>query len=134
MSVTGGAEELKVATGDFASGAKVFVSADIPFTRQANGGERRVVLHGTLVTGEALRVHESHVPAGAEAPALHVIHHSELIFVIEGEVEFVRDNSVQKAVAGDIVYVPYGTNHFVRNVGQGTAKYKVLAVGGEVKG
>lgn len=132
MSV-GGEGETKAATGDFAGGPKVFVSAEIPFARQPNGNDRRVVLKGALVTGELLRVHESHVPAGAEEPKLHVIHHSELIFVVEGDIEFVREGAVQKATAGDIVYVAYGTNHFIRNAGKGVAKYKVLSVGGDVK-
>lgn len=132
MGAVGGVET-RAATGDFAGGPKVFESAAIPFTTQPNGAERRVILKGATATGEVLRVHESHIPAGAAAPELHVINHSELVFITEGTVEFVREGVVQKATAGDIIYVAYGTNHFMRNVGTGMAKYKVLAVGGDVK-
>jgi quercetin dioxygenase-like cupin family protein len=121
------------ATGDFAGGSTVFAYSDVVPTKQANGSERINGFHGTVATGEAVSMHESWVPAGTPAVPLHVIHHTELIVVIEGELEFNRDGSISKAKAGDVLYVANGTNHFVRNSGAGMARYTVLQMGGDTK-
>jgi len=101
--------------------------------KQPNGSERWVILSGTLNTGEAVGMHESIVPAGTPAPAPHKILHSELIVLVEGTVELWADGEVSQASAGSVLYVAYGTNHFVRNVGEGPARYFVFQVGGDTK-
>ncbi len=121
------------ASGDFAGGAKVFSYADVVPVKQANGSERINGFHGTVATGEAVSMHESWVPAGTPAVPLHVIHHTELIAVLEGEVELNHDGAVSKAKAGDVIYVANGTNHYVKNVGSGVARYIVIQVGGDTK-
>ena len=120
------------AAGDFAGGSKVFALAGVAATKNANGSERKNVFDGTLATGEAMSMHESWSPVGATAPG-HVIHHSELIVVIEGTIGFEHDGKVDTAGAGDVVYVAYGTNHSIKNAGTGTARYMVLQMGGDTK-
>ena len=88
-------------------------------------------MHGTLQTGEAVGVHESMQPAGTKPNPLHTIQHSELILVREGTLAFVHDGLEEKAGPGDIIYVYYGTMHTVRNIGDGPAKYVVIAIGGD---
>jgi mannose-6-phosphate isomerase-like protein (cupin superfamily) len=98
-----------------------------------NGTESRRVFNGTLSTGESVGAHESMQPAGTAPPDLHVIHHSELIVIQEGTVEFNHDGKAERAGPGSIIYVANGTNHFVRNVGDGPAKYVVIQIGGDTK-
>ena len=99
----------------------------------ANGSESRPFFAGILATGEAVSVHESVQPAGTTPPALHKIQHSEFIVIQEGTVEYHHDGVVERAGPGSILYVKIGTDHFVANVGDGPAKYAVIAIGGDLK-
>jgi mannose-6-phosphate isomerase-like protein (cupin superfamily) len=102
-------------------------------TRAANGAERWAGPAGSVATGEAISMHESVVPAGTPKGTLHVIHHSELIVILEGTVSFQHGEVVETAHAGSILYVAYGTNHLVWNSGETAARYVVLQVGGDTK-
>jgi mannose-6-phosphate isomerase-like protein (cupin superfamily) len=123
------AAEPHAQAGDFAQGSKVFSLSRVTPTKLPNGGERLSGFMGTLATGETAGMHESWMPAGTPAPALHRIVHSEMIAVLEGELEFEHDGSKELAVAGDVIYVAYGTTHAIRNAGKGTARYMVFQVG-----
>ena len=101
--------------------------------KQPNGSERWPILSGTLTTGETVGMHESVVPAGTPAPAPHKILHSELVVVAEGTLELWADGETSRAPAGSVLYIAYGATHFVRNVGDGTARYFVWQVGGDTK-
>jgi mannose-6-phosphate isomerase-like protein (cupin superfamily) len=113
--------------------AKVFPFADMPTRKTANGGESRDVLRGLLSTGEAVAVHESVMPVGAPAPALHVIQHSEIITVVEGTLDFLHGDKAERVGPGGVIYVAMGTSHAVKNVGDVPAKYVVIQIGGDVK-
>jgi quercetin dioxygenase-like cupin family protein len=117
------------ASGDFTGGSKVFSLSKAERTKSANGSERLGAFAGTLATGETASMHESWIPAGTPAPALHRITHSEMVAILEGELEFEHDGKKERAVAGDVVYVAYGTTHAMRNTGEGTARYMVFQVG-----
>ena len=62
----------------------------------------------------------------------HRIQHSELILVEEGTLDYTHDGKTERAGAGSIIYVALGTLHAVRNVGDGTAKYVVIQIGGDL--
>ena len=62
-----------------------------------------------------------------------IIHHSELIAVIEGTLEFHHDGKVERVGPGGILYVAYETNHQVRNAGGTPARYVVVAIGGDIR-
>jgi mannose-6-phosphate isomerase-like protein (cupin superfamily) len=121
------------AAGDLAGGAKVFALGGVAATKNANGSERKNVFDGALATGEAVSLHESWAPAGTPAAPAHTIKHSEFIVVIEGTMEFWHDGKTDRATAGDVIYVAYGTNHQVKNVGDVTARYMVFQMGGDTK-
>jgi mannose-6-phosphate isomerase-like protein (cupin superfamily) len=108
-----------------------------PASATANGGERRQMLHGTLATGESVELHQSMQNPGTPAPALHVIHHSEMILVREGTLQLQHevDGKVvtETAGPGGMFYIAYGTNHTVSNAGQTQARYFVVEIGGDVK-
>jgi mannose-6-phosphate isomerase-like protein (cupin superfamily) len=109
----------------------------MPAKTNAAGGESRDVAHGTLATGESVNIHQSMQVVGQAPPALHVIQHSEFIFVREGQVEFqheVDGKVVSEQVGpGGVLYVAFGTRHLVKNVGTVPARYFVIAIGGDAK-
>ena len=112
--------------------SRVFAFEDLPLRKMANGGESRDVVVGKLKTGEAVSIHESMQPKGLPPNPAHAIEHSEFIIVQEGTLEFHHDGKVERAGPGSVLYVAYGTMHSVRNVGDGPAKYAVIAIGGDV--
>ncbi len=103
----------------------------MPVQHRPNGGEGRDVLQGRLSTGEEVALHESMQPAGATPNPSHRIQHTELICLQQGVLEFVHDGRSERAEAGDVLLVAYGTMHGVRNIGAEPAKYFVLALGGD---
>ena len=127
-----------VVAGEGTLGAARAIPMDsIAATATANGGERRQMLHGTLATGEPVELHQSMQNPGTPAPALHVIHHSEMILVREGTLRFqheVDGKLVEETVGpGGAFYIAYGTNHAVSNAGSTQARYFVVEIGGDVK-
>ncbi len=114
--------------------ARAILFAQLPAAATANGGDRRVMLHGKLATGEPLELHQSMQTPGTPAPALHVIQHSELILVREGTLEFQHEVDgkivAETAGPGDVFYIAYGTRHTVSNAGSTPARYFVVEIGG----
>jgi mannose-6-phosphate isomerase-like protein (cupin superfamily) len=127
------AQSTDKAAGDFTGGSKVFALSSLTPTKAANGSERLVGFRGSIATGETLGLHESWAPPGLPPAPVHVITHSELIVVLEGNLTFVHGDKQEPAAAGDVIYVAYGTNHAIRNTGTVTARYMVLQVGGDTK-
>ena len=115
------------------SEARVYTLEEMPARKMANGGESRDILHGVLPTGEAIGAHESVQLAGAAPNAPHKIDHSEVITVIEGKLAFEHDGKSERVGPGGVIFVAYGTLHTVRNIGNGPARYMVLAIGGDTK-
>ncbi|MFZ1939424.1 MAG: cupin domain-containing protein [Terracidiphilus sp.] len=113
--------------------ARVFNPDDATPTTAPNGALGRSVFNGTLATGEAVAVHETEQPAGTAPNPPHRIQHSELIVVQQGTLEFQHDGKTERAAAGSIIYVAYGTLHALKNVGDCPAKYIVIQIGGDTK-
>ncbi len=113
--------------------ARVFPYDAMTAKTAPNGAVGRNVFSGTLATGEALGVHETMQPAGTVPNPAHRIQHSEVIVVQEGTLEFEHDGKAERADAGSIIYVAYGTLHTVKNIGSGPAKYVVVQIGGDTK-
>jgi quercetin dioxygenase-like cupin family protein len=113
--------------------ARVFSFDEMTAKTAPNGAVGRSVFNGTLATGEAVAAHESIQPAGTVPNPAHRIQHSEVIVVEEGTLEFDHDGKVERAAAGSIIYVAFGTLHAIRNVGDGPARYVVVQIGGDTK-
>lgn len=111
--------------------ARVFPFEQLTPHTAANGAVGRNVFTGMLATGESVGVHETMQPAGTEPNPPHRIHHSEIIVVEQGKLEFLHDGKTERAGAGSILYVAYNTLHTVRNIGSGPAKYVVIQIGGD---
>jgi quercetin dioxygenase-like cupin family protein len=112
---------------------RVFDYDQMKIRNAPNGTENRIVFNGTLATGESVGAHESMQPAGTVPPKLHKIQHSEFIVVEQGTVEYEHDGKAERAGPGSILYIPIGTEHAVKNVGDGPAKYVVIQIGGDTK-
>ena len=95
-------------------------------------GERDVV-RGVLPTGEAVSMHESMQPAGADAASCAYDPALGVDVVREGTLEFDHDGKMEQVGPGGVLYVALGTMHGLKNVGDGPAKYFVVAIGGDVR-
>ena len=113
------------------SDSQVLCPDQLPVTTNANGRKSWDILHGVLATGEAIALHESLQPAGIAVSPPHRIQHTELILVQEGTLLFEHDGRSERVGAGGVIFVAFGTNHRARNVGDGPAKYLVVAIGGD---
>jgi len=111
--------------------ARVFAYEQMKEHIAPNGAEGRRAFTGTLATGEVVGVHESMQPAGAKPNPPHRIQHSEIIVVEQGTVVFEHDGKAERAGAGSVIYVAYGTLHTLKDVGDGPAKYVVVQIGGD---
>lgn len=111
--------------------ARVFHYSQMTPHTARNGAVGRNVFTGTLATGESVGVHETMQPAGTVPNPPHRIHHSEIIFIQQGTVEFDHDGKAERAGAGSILYVAYGTLHTAKNIGPGPLKYVVIQIGGD---
>lgn len=128
-----GAQTTTSAGAAVLSQSRVYTLDQMPVRKMANGGVSRDVLRGTLVTGEVVAVHESEQPAGMAPNAPHTIQHAEVTVVLEGTVVFEHDGKSEKVGPGGVIFVASGTLHTIRNVGDGTAKYCVVQVGGDTR-
>ena len=73
-------------------------------------------------TGGAYSLFEDTVPPQHGTPP-HIHHREdESFYVVEGEFEFSRDGETIRAGAGSLVYVPRGSLHAFKNVGEGRGR------------
>jgi len=112
---------------------EVFSPDQMSVTTNANGSRRWDIVQGVLATGEAIAVHKSLQPAGIAPNPPHTIQHSELILMQEGTLLFEYDGRSDKVGPGGVILVALGTRHAARNVGEGPAKYLVIAIGGDTR-
>ena len=115
------------------SESEVLFPDRLPVTTNPNGGKSWNIVHGVLATGEAIALHESLQPAGIAPKPPHSIQHSELILVQQGTLLFEYDGGSEKVAEGGVIFVAFGTRHAARNVGDGPAKYLVVAIGGDTR-
>jgi quercetin dioxygenase-like cupin family protein len=113
--------------------SRIFAFDETTAKTAPNGSVGRNVFNGTLATGESVGVHETMQPAGTVPNSAHRIQHSEVIVVEEGTLEFEHDGKAERAGAGSIIYVAFGTLHAVKNVGAGPARYVVIQIGGDTR-
>jgi quercetin dioxygenase-like cupin family protein len=56
-----------------------------------------------------------------------------VIVVEEGTLEFEHDGNAERAGAGSVIYVAFGTLHAAKNVGDDAARYVVIQIGGDTR-
>jgi len=118
------------AQGDATMGlSKVFRYGELPVVKNANGGESRAVMHGTLLTGEFVEVHETMLPAGQMPHPAHKHSHSEFLLIREGDLQYQDEDKWLPVGPGDVVFSAHNRLHGLKNVGMTPARYFVVAVG-----
>ena len=118
------------------SGAKVLSDQhatrfeDLPVKKNANG-ESRPVMQGVLPTGEAVEMHETSLLPGHMPHPAHKHRHSEIMCVREGTLEFDNNGKPERVGPGGVIFAASNVMHGVKNVGDMTAQYFVIAIGRE---
>ena len=115
--------------------SRVIKFKDVPTRKLANGGVQRVVMSGTLPTGEFIEIHETLLPAGATPHAPHRHPNSEWLFIQSGKLEFIDDDTkmVTPVEPLDIVFSASNASHGLRNIGDTPATYIVFSVSAQLE-
>jgi len=103
---------------------------DLPMRKTANG-ETRPVMQGVLPTGEPIEMHETSLLPGHMPHPAHKHRHSEIMCIREGTLEFQNDGKPERVGPGGVVFAASNVMHGLKNVGDTTAQYFVIAIGRE---
>jgi quercetin dioxygenase-like cupin family protein len=97
----------------------------------AGGGMRPTLPRTTLPSGEVVGVHVGTIPAGKVYSPMHANGNAEFLIVHQGKIEFLTESNPPKlAEAGDVIYAAAHEGHSLRNPGDVTTTYFVVAIGG----
>jgi mannose-6-phosphate isomerase-like protein (cupin superfamily) len=128
LASAAGAQEPAAGTLDLAH-SRVIRFADLPETRNANGGWTRSVGHGVLPSGEPVELHHSMLPPGKMPHRPHQHSNSEFIVLREGSITYMREGGYVTVNVGDVIYTASLQPHGMYNQGAAPAIYFVLSVG-----
>jgi quercetin dioxygenase-like cupin family protein len=103
---------------------------DLPVKKNANG-ESRPVMQGVLPTGEPIEMHETSLLPGHMPHPPHKHRHSEIMCIREGTLEFQNDGKPERIGPGGVIFAASNVMHGLKNVGDTTAQYFVIAIGNE---
>jgi quercetin dioxygenase-like cupin family protein len=103
---------------------------DLPVKNGPNG-QSRPVMQGVLPTGEEVEMHETSLLPGHMPHPPHKHSHSEIMCIREGTLEFQNDGKPERVGPGGVIFAASNVMHGLKNVGDTTAQYFVIAIGHE---
>jgi mannose-6-phosphate isomerase-like protein (cupin superfamily) len=110
------------------SGAFQFDQLPMHFSN--NNAQVRMVMRGKLATGEGIEVHETTLPpGGAPTATTHHHAHSEMWLVRDGMIELTVNGKTYHLEPGSVGFARSNEEHGIKNVGNGSATYFLVAVG-----
>jgi len=91
------------------------------------GATRPTVKVGPHIGSRLIGLLESDVPPGGGFPGHVHDEYEEAFYVLDGEIEYLIDDTWVRAAAGATVFVPPGTAHGFRNVGDQPARHLAVS-------
>ena len=105
-----------------------FKYEDLPV--RANGQNRsRQILNGGTHTGYPVELHETELAPGMAPHPPHQHAHEEILMLREGTLEVTISGKKTIMGPGSVAWVASNDHHGWRNVGEGRARYFVMALG-----
>lgn len=110
--------------------SKIYQFDDLP-VRQAGNLMFRGILKGTVFEGCCISLHESDLAPQSRPHQPHRHRHEEMVFVVEGTLEFTVNGKATRAGEGSVLFAGSNDEHGIFNPESTHAKYFVLALGPE---
>jgi len=108
--------------------SKAYRFENLP-VRQNGKNASRAILNGLTHSGFAIEVHETDLAPGEAPHAPHHHVHEEMVIVLEGAIEFTVNGTPTRLGPGSVAFAASDEEHGQRNVGDGVARYVVVAFG-----
>jgi quercetin dioxygenase-like cupin family protein len=108
--------------------SKTFRFEDLP-VKQNGRNASRAIMNGLTHSEFAIEVHETDLAPGEAPHAPHHHVHEEMVIVVEGTIEFTVNGTPARLGPGSVAYAASNDEHGQRNVGDGIARYVVVAFG-----
>jgi quercetin dioxygenase-like cupin family protein len=103
---------------------------DLP-VHQSGSLVARNILEGKIFEGCHISLHESDLAPNSAPHPPHRHRHEEMVFVVEGALEFTINGKATRAGEGSVLFAGSNDEHGIRNPESSHAKYFVLALGAE---
>jgi len=108
----------------------IFQFDDLPVHQSGSLGARGI-LDGKIFEGCHISLHESDLAPNSMPHPAHHHRHEEMVFVVEGTVEFTVNGKTTRAGEGSVLFAGSNDEHGIHNPETTHAKYFVLALGAE---
>jgi quercetin dioxygenase-like cupin family protein len=111
--------------------SKVYGYSDLEVrTNQSNSNKQRPVFEGATHTGFLVEMHETELAPGMMPHSSHHHVHEEMLILRQGTVEVTIEGKTTRLEPGSVAFVASNEEHGWRNVGDGPARYFIIALGG----